>query len=72
MRLSIKNTLIGLFALLALVALGQSLSGLQSLGVIQAKVTDITTSWMPSVDVVRQMQTTAADACSSFSRATSP
>ncbi|GJD97651.1 methyl-accepting chemotaxis protein [Methylobacterium iners] len=61
MRLSIKSTLMGLFALLAIVALGQGISGLRSLSAIDEKVKDITTSWMPSVDVVRQMQATLLD-----------
>ncbi|KQP59741.1 methyl-accepting chemotaxis protein [Methylobacterium sp. Leaf108] len=62
MRLSVKSTLVGLFALLALVSLGQGVAGLSSLGIIREKVTDIIVNWMPSVDVVRQMETTAADA----------
>lgn len=61
MRLSVKSTLVGLFALLAFVSLGQGIAGLKSLGIVQDRVTDITTKWMPSVDVVRQMQATAAE-----------
>ncbi|MFC5552421.1 methyl-accepting chemotaxis protein [Methylobacterium iners] len=62
MRFSIKAALIGSFILLALVSAGQGIAGLVSLGTIREKVADITTSWMPSVDVVRQMQTTITDA----------
>ncbi|MBX9934400.1 MAG: MCP four helix bundle domain-containing protein [Methylobacterium sp.] len=62
MRLSLKSILMSLFGFLALVSLGQGFAGLQSLGIIQNRVVDIKTKWMPSADIVRQMQTAAANA----------
>lgn len=61
MRLSIKATLAGLFGLITLLSLGQGWAGLTSNSTIQAKVLDITTKWMPSLDIVRQMQNTFSE-----------
>ena len=61
MRLSLKSSLMGLFGLLALLALGQGAASLWSLRTIHAGVIDFTTNWMPSVDTLDQIQTAVAE-----------
>ncbi|MFF8799326.1 MULTISPECIES: methyl-accepting chemotaxis protein [unclassified Methylobacterium] len=61
MRASIKVVLTGLFGVMAILSVGQGVSGLTSTAAVEAKVTDITTNWMPSLDLVRQMQATFSD-----------
>ena len=61
MRASIKVALAGLFGGMAVLSIGQGISGLASAALVQEKVSDITTNWMPSVDVVRQMQIAFVD-----------
>ncbi|MEE7459546.1 methyl-accepting chemotaxis protein [Methylorubrum populi] len=61
MRASIKVALTGLFGVMAILSVGQGVSGLTSNAAVETKVSDITTNWMPSLDLVRQMQATFSD-----------
>ena len=61
MRASIKVALTGLFGVMAILSVGQGVSGLTSNAAVETKVSDITTNWMPSLDLVRQMQATFSE-----------
>ena len=61
MRASIKVALTGLFGVMAILSVGQGVSGLTSTAAVETKVSDITTNWMPSLDLVRQMQATFSE-----------
>jgi len=58
-RLSLRSLLIGLFALLALIVGGEGILAINKIAAVNANLIDISTNWMPSMDVVRRMNATA-------------
>jgi methyl-accepting chemotaxis protein len=57
--LSIRSLLMGLFALMALVVGGEGFLAISKVSAVNHSVVDISTNWMPSMDVVRRMNATA-------------
>jgi len=57
-NLSIRTKLMGGFALVLLVAIGQSLLSISRLSTVNAQSTEITQDWLPSVQILGAMDTT--------------
>jgi len=58
--LSIKSLLTSLFALMVLVIGAQGLLALNKIGSVNDSVVDLATNWLPSIDVIREMNTIIA------------
>jgi methyl-accepting chemotaxis protein len=59
-NLSIRTKLMGGFALVLLVAIGQSLLSISRLSTVNAQSTEITQDWLPSVQILGDMDTELA------------
>jgi len=59
-NLSIRTKLMGGFALVLLIGIGQSLLSIARLSTVNAQATEITQDWLPSVQVLGDMDTTLA------------
>jgi methyl-accepting chemotaxis protein len=57
--LSIRSLLIGLFALMALIIGGEGLLSINKIAAVNESVVELATNWMPSINVVRQLNTIA-------------
>jgi methyl-accepting chemotaxis protein len=57
--LSIRALLMGLFALMALIIGGEGLLAISKISAVNNSVVEIATNWMPSINVVRQINTLA-------------
>jgi methyl-accepting chemotaxis protein len=55
-NLSIRTKLLGGFVLVLVIALGQSLLSVERLSAVNAKSNDIATNWLPSVEVIGDME----------------
>src|SRR3954451_20435726 len=55
--LSIKSWLLGLFALMVAVVGGQGYLAVNKVTQVNDSVVDLATNWLPSVDVIREMNT---------------
>ena len=56
MRLSLKNLLMSLFGLMVVLAFAQGAVSYWSLRTIREQANEVTTNWMPSLDIVDQFQ----------------
>jgi methyl-accepting chemotaxis protein len=59
-RLSIRSSLIGLFSLMMVIIAAQGFLALNKVSAVNDSVVDIGGNWLPSVDLVRAMNTTLA------------
>ncbi|MGZ5840830.1 MAG: methyl-accepting chemotaxis protein [Xanthobacteraceae bacterium] len=57
--LSIRSLLMGLFALMALIIGGEGLLAINKISAVNNSVVDLATNWMPSINVIRQINTLA-------------
>jgi methyl-accepting chemotaxis protein len=57
--LSIRSLLMGLFALMALIIGGEGLLAINKISAVNNSVVEMATNWMPSINVVRQLNTIA-------------
>jgi methyl-accepting chemotaxis protein len=57
--LSIRSLLMGLFALMALIIGGEGLLAINKIAAVNNSVVEIATNWMPSINVIRQINTLA-------------
>jgi methyl-accepting chemotaxis protein len=57
--LSIRNLLVGLFAVMALIVGGEGLLAVSKIAAVNARVVEMATDWLPSVGTVRQIQALA-------------
>jgi methyl-accepting chemotaxis protein len=57
--LSIRALLMGLFALMALIIGGEGLLAINKISAVNNSVVEIATNWMPSINVIRQINTLA-------------
>ncbi len=55
MRISIKAVLTGLFGLLAIVVVGESVLTLIKLGAVRRSATEVATNWLPSVQLLGEL-----------------
>ena len=55
--LSIRSLLMGLFALMALIIGGEGLLAINKIAAVNNSVVEIATNWMPSINVIRQINT---------------
>src|SRR6185312_364813 len=58
--LSIKSLLLGLFGLLVAIIGGQGYLATSKVSAVNDSVIDLATNWLPSVDVIREMDTIVA------------
>ena len=63
--LSIRSLLMGLFALMALIIGGEGLLAINKISAVNNSVVEIATNWMPSINVIRQING-GADFCEEF------
>ncbi|MCJ2042938.1 methyl-accepting chemotaxis protein [Methylobacterium sp. J-059] len=61
MRLSLKTVLLGSIGFLAVVTLGQGAIGIAKLSSIQANMTDVSTNWLPSTNLIQEINTATRD-----------
>src|SRR5207302_9935052 len=57
--LSIRSLLMGLFGLMALIIGGEGLLAINKISAVNNSVVEMATNWMPSINVVRQLNTLA-------------
>jgi methyl-accepting chemotaxis protein len=57
--LSIRSLLMGLFALMALIIGGEGLLAINKIAAVNNSVVDMATNWLPSINIVRQLNTIA-------------
>jgi methyl-accepting chemotaxis protein len=57
--LSIRSLLMGLFALMALIIGGEGLLAINKIAAVNNSVVEIATNWMPSINVIRQINALA-------------
>ncbi|WP_018263173.1 methyl-accepting chemotaxis protein [Methylobacterium sp. WSM2598] len=61
MRPTLKSILVGLFALTAAISAVQGTIGLVKLATIRAEIDQMATNWLPSVDLVHQLNTASRE-----------
>ncbi|WP_449410647.1 methyl-accepting chemotaxis protein [Methylobacterium komagatae] len=61
MRFTIKSALVGLFGLTTVISLGQGTASLVTLVSLHDHMADVTTNWMPSMDILGQITRDVTD-----------